>query len=109
MSWRVTEDPRTKSLIVRGPDRIIDLATDLVAVLDLPADKQMPTVKNLRAYKLKHAKAEELNTVLTNLELDARTVPVEKGNILIVAGNEDVIKEIDGVVEALDIDVTKNP
>jgi type II secretory pathway component GspD/PulD (secretin) len=105
ITWRVAEDPRTKSLIVRGPEKVIDIAADLVAVLDLPADKPMPTVKNLRAYKLKHAKAEELNAVLTNLELDARIVPVDKGNILIVSGAEDVMKEIDGVVEALDIDV----
>jgi type II secretory pathway component GspD/PulD (secretin) len=105
MSWRMAEDPRTKSLVVRGPEKVLEIAADLVAVLDLPADKPIPAVKNLRAYKLKHAKADELNTVLTNLELDARIVPVEKGNILIVAGNEDVMKEIDGVVEALDIKV----
>ncbi|HEV3237451.1 MAG TPA: secretin N-terminal domain-containing protein, partial [Gemmataceae bacterium] len=58
MSWRIAEDPRTKSLVVRGPEKVIEIAADLVAVLDLPADKPIPAVKNLRAYKLKHAKAD---------------------------------------------------
>jgi hypothetical protein len=104
MSWRITEDPRTKSLIVRGPEKVLDLAKDVVTVLDLAADKPVPAVKSLRAYKLKHAKAADLNTVLTNLELDAR-LAAAKENILIVAGSEEIMKEIDGVVEALDIDV----
>jgi hypothetical protein len=103
-TWRLAADPRTKSLIIRGSEKEVDIAADLVAVLDLPADKPLPKVKNLRAYKLKHASAQDLNAVLNSL-LDARMVPVEKGNILIVAGSEDVMKDIDGVVEALDIEV----
>jgi type II secretory pathway component GspD/PulD (secretin) len=107
-SWRLTADPRTKSLIIRGSEKDIDLAGDLVTVLDLPADKPMPKVKTLRAYKLKHANAGELNAVLFTLEMDARMVPVEKGNILIVAGSEDVMKDMDSVVEALDIEVQQS-
>ncbi|MFL5242104.1 MAG: secretin N-terminal domain-containing protein [Gemmataceae bacterium] len=107
-NWRLTADPRTKSLIIRGSEKDIDLAADLVTVLDLPADKAIPKVKNLRAYKLKHANAGELNSVLSSLEMDARMVPVEKGNILIVAGSEDVMKDMDSVVEALDIEVQQS-
>jgi hypothetical protein len=103
-TWRLAADPRTKSLIIRGSEKEVDIAADLVAVLDVPADKPIPNVKNLRAYKLKHASAQDLNAVLNSL-LDARMVPVEKGNILIVAGSEDVMKDIDSVVEALDIEV----
>ena len=68
----------------------------------------MPKVKNLRAYKLKHASAQDLNGVLSSLEMDARMVPIEKGNILIVAGSEDVMKDMDSVVEALDIEVQQS-
>ena len=107
-TWRLTADPRTKSLIIRGSEKDVDIAADLVAVLDLPADKSMPKVKNLRAYKLKHASAQDLNAVLSSLEMDARMVPIEKGNILIVAGTEDVMKDVDSVVEALDIEVQQS-
>ncbi len=107
-TWRLTADPRTKSLIIHGSEKDVDIAADLVAVLDLPADKPMPKVKNLRAYKLKHASAQDLNGVLSSLEMDARMVPIEKGNILIVAGSEDVMKDMDSVVEALDIEVQQS-
>jgi len=106
-TWRLAADPRTKSLIIRGSEKEVDIAADLVAVLDLPADKPIPKVKNLRAYKLKHASAQDLNALLSSL-MDARMVPVEKGNILIVAGSEDVMKDIDSVVEALDIEVQQS-
>jgi hypothetical protein len=106
-TWRLAADPRTKSLIIRGSEKEVDIAADLVAVLDLPADKPIPKVKNLRAYKLKHASAQDLNTLLSSL-MDARMVPVEKGNILIVAGTEDVMKDMDSVVEALDIEVQQS-
>jgi hypothetical protein len=102
-SWRLAVDARSRSLIVRGQDRDLQTAADLVAVLDLPPGKPIPQVKNLRAYKLQHADAEELSNVLSNLELDVRIVPVPGRNILVISGPEAEMKEVCQVIEELDV------
>ncbi len=103
-SWRLAVDQRTRSLIVRGTERDLQTVADLVAVLDLPAGKPIPKVKNLRAYQLRHANAEELTQVLQLLELDVRIVPLPKANLLILAGAEEAMKEIGSVIEELDVE-----
>jgi hypothetical protein len=48
--WRVTVDERTRSLIVRGARHDLQLAADLVAVLDRAGGKAVPKVRNLHAF-----------------------------------------------------------
>jgi hypothetical protein len=103
-SLRLAVDGRTRSLIVRGSERDLQTAADLVTVLDLPPGKPVPKIKNLRAYKLRHANAGELADVLRALELDVRLVPIEKGNFLIVAGPEAAMTEIGETIEQLDVE-----
>src|SRR5262249_9218548 len=61
--WRVAVDKRTRSLIVRGSEKELQVAADLIAVLDAPAGKPMPKLKNVRSFKPKHASVEELAQV----------------------------------------------
>jgi type II secretory pathway component GspD/PulD (secretin) len=109
MSWRLSIDARTRSLIVKVTEQDLQIAADLVAVLDLGKDKAIPKVKSLRALKLKHAMAKEISSVLEGLDLEAKIVPVEKSNLLIVTGTEEIMKEIEGVVDALDVEVKDEP
>src|SRR5262249_44773168 len=64
----------------------------------------MPKLKNVRSFKPRHASVEELAQVLNALEINARVVPVPKAHLLVVSGDEDVLKEIADVVEALDVE-----
>jgi len=100
---QVTVDNRTRSLIVRATEKNLQLATDLVAVLDLPKDKPLPQVKSLKAFQLKHADAEELLGVLQNLETDARMTALGEAKMLIVAGPDASMMEIADLVKELDV------
>ncbi len=100
---RIAIDNRTKSLIVRGTEKDLRIATDLVTVLNTPADKALPKVKNLSAFKLRHANPEELSETLGELELKVRIAAVPDSKLLIVAGSADEITDITEVIEALDV------
>jgi hypothetical protein len=103
-SWRLAVDPRTRSIIVRGTERDLETVADVVALLDLPPGKPLPKVKNLHAYRLRHANAEELTQVLQTLDLAVRIVPMPQANLLIMAGSEEAMKEIASVIEELDVE-----
>jgi len=100
---QVTVDMRTRSLIVRASEKNLQLAADLVAVLDLPKDKPLPSVKSLKVFQLKHAEAEELVQVLQNLEPEARMIALGEAKLMIVAGPDAAMKEIADLVKHLDV------
>jgi hypothetical protein len=105
----VAVDHRTRSLIVRGTEKDLQIVADLVAVLDLEKGKTaaLPLAKgrNLRAFNLRYADAKEIAKVLTNLNLNARMAFPPKSNLIIVIGSETEMKEIGEVVDALDVEV----
>jgi type II secretory pathway component GspD/PulD (secretin) len=109
VTWRMVADVRTNSLIIRGTEKDLQMAADLIAVLDVPADKPVPNVKNVSAFKLKFAPAAETAAILQGLELGAQIVPDERGNIVIVAGPEAVRKEIGELIQALDVEGLATP
>src|SRR5438045_537330 len=53
--FRVAWDTRTASILVRGLPSDFQLVTEFLAVLNTPADKPLPKLKVLRAFRLKHA------------------------------------------------------
>jgi hypothetical protein len=105
----VAVDQRTRSVIVRGTDKDLQIVADLVAVLDLEKDKTAaaPLAKgrNLRAFNLRYADANEIAKVLRNLNLNARMAFPPKSNLIIVIGSESEMKEIGEVIDALDVEV----
>jgi beta-lactamase regulating signal transducer with metallopeptidase domain len=102
-SWRLAVVDRSRSLIVRGTEKDLQIASDLVAVIDLPANAPVPKVSSLLAFRLKHANAQELSEALQTLELDVQFMPFNKTNTLIIAGPEGTMKEVGEVIEALDV------
>jgi type II secretory pathway component GspD/PulD (secretin) len=102
--WRVTVDERTRSLIVRGSRHDLQLAADLVAVLDQAGGKAVPKVSNLHAFKLKFAHAPRLAQILDDLGVKARVVPLQKANILIVTGPAEAVTEVSELVKELDVE-----
>lgn len=105
-SFAVAIDGRTKSLVVRGTEKHLAMAADLVAVLDHAPGKEPPEVKSLRAVVLKHAKPEELAGVLEALDLDVRVVALPAAKMLVFTGSETVMKDIADLIK--DLDVTAN-
>src|SRR5262245_18991264 len=102
-AYQVAVDKRTRSLVVRASEKNLQLAADLVAVLDLPKNKPLPEVKSLKVFPLKHADAEELMSTLQALGLEARMVALGEAKMLIVAGPEEAMKEVGDLVKDLDV------
>ena len=102
--WRLTIDERTQSIIMRGSRKDLQRAADLIAVLDLPGGKPIPKVKNLRAFKLRFARADKIAEILDQLGTEARILPLTQTNRLIVAGPDAAIKEVADLVEELDVE-----
>jgi len=105
LAWSMAASPCTHSLIIRGTDRDLQIAADLVAVLDLEKDKPVPKVESLRAFNLRHARAKDIADVLRNLNLNAAFAFPPKSNLVIVIGSEAEMKEIGEVIDALDVEV----
>ena len=102
--WRLTIDERTQSIIMRGSRKDLERAADLIAVLDLPGGKPIPKVKNLRAFKLKFANVNKIAEILDQLGTEARILPLQQTNRLIVAGPDAAIKEVAELIEELDVE-----
>jgi type II secretory pathway component GspD/PulD (secretin) len=101
--WRLAVDGRTNCLVVRGSEHDLQMASDLVAMLDLPEGKPMPRLKNIRAFKLKFADPEQVAMMLQALEINATIAPAPKATLLIVSGSEAAMKEVAEVIEAVDV------
>jgi hypothetical protein len=104
VGWRITVDERTRSVIVRGSRHDLQVAADLVAVLDRAGGKAVPKLSNLHAFKLKYAHAQRLAEILNELNVQARVVPLQKVNILIVTGPAEAVREVNDLVKELDVE-----
>jgi type II secretory pathway component GspD/PulD (secretin) len=102
-TWRLAADPRTNCLIVRGTDQDLRTAADLIALLDVAADKPVSGIKNHRAFRLRYANANEVAQVVEQLGIGALIVPAPKAGMVIASGPESALKEIAEVIEAVDV------
>ena len=106
-AWRATLDERTKSLIVRGSTRHIQVAADLVALVDRPAKAALPELKIVKAFPLKEATTMELMTVIEALGFEDLRVSSLNEKLLVVIGPEEVTKAIRELVKELDVPAKK--
>ena len=102
-------DPRTRSLLIRGTAIEVQVAKDLVAVLETPANKPVPKVKSLEAFQLKHADADELANVIQELGVKVQMVAMPMAKLLVVAGRPEELRSIRQVVEQLDVVAPEEP
>lgn len=106
-AFHIVVEQRTRSVIVRGTEKNVRLAAEVVAVLDQPPNKPLPEVKGLRALPLKHASADELTQTLQELMLEARIVPLAAAKMILVAGEEASMKEVTDLIKDLDVPTAK--
>ena len=78
---KIAADERSRTVLVRGEARELDIAADLVAVLDTPKDKPLPKVRNLVVFPVKHADADRLAELLR--ELDYQVMSLGPRRVLI--------------------------
>jgi hypothetical protein len=108
---KVVADPRSKTLLARGPERDLQVIADLVTVLNGNSRKPLPKVKNLHVFKLKYADPEEVATAVLQLGIEARATAFpptpesdeDQPRLLIARGTDEQIREIRQVVEAMDV------
>lgn len=101
--WRLSINTRSGTVIVRGRAQDLQVASDVVAVLDLPEGKAPPKVKTVQALVLKHAEPGELAEIVRNLELPVRVVPLEEAKMVVGAGSEDALRELNNLIQQLDL------
>lgn len=112
----ITADPRSNSILVRGPDEArLELRT-LIANLDTPIDRD----SNTRVIYLRHAKAEELVDILEGVSRGARATAGGAGNggaetedtvvqfdantnALILTGSAETLGNMESIIRQLDI------
>src|SRR5262249_28986032 len=103
-SYRAAMDARTPALVVAGSGRDVAVAADFVTAMNAPADKPLPKLEHLRAYRLRFADPAELAAVFQQLELEASIVPGPQGSkLLFAAGADELLQELDEAVKALDV------
>jgi type II secretory pathway component GspD/PulD (secretin) len=105
---RAVGDPRTRSLIVRGLDKDVQLAADLIAILDTPDNKPLPDVKSLKAFRLQHLDANDLVGIMEKLNpnLNYHLVAIGRLKLVLARGNDEQMSEVAEAVKELDIPAT---
>jgi hypothetical protein len=101
--WRATAQARTRSVIVRGSDRHLNVAADLVAILDRPANAPLPKLQVVKAFALKHATAEELAEVINALSFDDVKLATPDEHLLALIAPDDVVRSVAELVKELDV------
>jgi type II secretory pathway component GspD/PulD (secretin) len=102
-------DERTRSLVMRGTEKDVQTAAELVALAELPREKPLPALKHLKAFRLKHADAAQTAELLTELGVEARVVALVPTNVVVASGPEAAMKEVAEVLQALDVEVKEPP
>jgi type II secretory pathway component GspD/PulD (secretin) len=101
-------DQRTRSLIVRGTEKDLQVVGEFVAMLDLPDDKPIPKLKNVHAFKLRFTKPDDVIGVLRALNIDVLVAQIPKSTIVLLNGPDSAIKEATEIIEALDAEVKES-
>jgi hypothetical protein len=101
--WRATVQARTRSVVVRGSERHLGVAADVVAILDRPADAPLPKLRVVKAFALKHASAEEMSEVIEALSFDDVKVATPDERLLAVIAPDDAAGTIAQLVKELDV------
>ncbi|VTR98596.1 unnamed protein product [Gemmata massiliana] len=107
--WRATAQARTRSVVVRGSERHLKVAADLVAILDRSANDPLPKLQVVKAFTLKHAAAEELAEVINALSFEDVKLATPDARLLTLIAPDDVVKSVAELVKELDVPGKDNP
>lgn len=101
--YRVMLDDRTGSIIMRGPEPDVLVASELMNILEMPADRLLPNnLIAIRAFRVGDAEPDKLAEKLQGLGYKAKIVAVPSLNLVVAAGPDEDLKEITEAIKALD-------
>jgi hypothetical protein len=105
---RALGDPRTRSLIVRGTEKDLQLAADLIAILDTPDNKPLPDVKSLKAFRLQHLDVNDFVGMMEKLNpnLNYHLVSAGRLKLVLACGSDEQMSEVSEAVKELDTPAT---
>jgi type II secretory pathway component GspD/PulD (secretin) len=101
---RIATDTRSRTIFVRGTDRELKLASEVVSVLEGPSATPGSDNKDFSVIRLHHAKVDEASQVLSTLGLNSAALVLKKANALVVVPSAEVsVADVREVVERLDV------
>jgi hypothetical protein len=108
---KLVTDPRSKTVMARGPERDVQVVGDLVAVFNTTDPKRVPKVKGFQVFQLEYANPEEVALAVTELRIGAKVAPIigsgkrkeETLKLLLARGTDEQIREVRAVVEGMDV------
>jgi beta-lactamase regulating signal transducer with metallopeptidase domain len=103
VNFSSTVDARTRFLVARGSEKQLAVAADVVRMLEHPADKPVPKIKHLFAFRFKFAHGGEVAGALKRLGFQSQIASTEE--TVFVLGSEQELKEIGEVIEQLDVEI----
>lgn len=99
--YRLMVDDKSRSIIMRGPEPDVNVAVELMNILELPADRPLPAnLVAIRAFRVE-AEPEKLAEKLQGLGYKAKLVAVSSLNLIVAAGPDEDLKEITDAIKAL--------
>lgn len=100
---RVLTDIRAGAVIVRGREEDIQIAAEIISVLESPAGKPLPKTKFIEAISLTHAQASDMASLADGLDLPIRTVGLTDLKMVIGFGPDDMLRKWGRMVRDLDV------
>jgi hypothetical protein len=108
---RFVTDPRGKNLIARGPARDLQIVSDLVEVFNNSDPTRIAKAKGFHVFKIEYANPEDVALAVTQLHIGAKVAPIigsgrsseEKLKLVIARGTDEQIREIQRIVDAMDV------
>ncbi len=103
--WAAACDPRTNSIIVKGPPRLVDEAAELIEQLDRPG-REREVVQVMKLMPLSHGEAvlmaDVINRIGRNSFDDVTVVPDIATNTIVLAGPEHQVLGAASLIAELD-------
>lgn len=100
----VVPDRRTGTLLITGDAPTLARARTLVAVLDAPAyGPGAPAAQQSVAIALRYLRPSEAVKTLKGVVPDASLIADDRGNAVVVTGNDEVVQTAQGLLRALDV------
>ena len=95
---RVAVEPRTRTMFMRGSEKALDLASEVVEALDAEPGKEAPKLKDLAVFQVRGGTIDEVVQVLTALDLTSHIFVLKKSSTLIVPQGP-YVKDVSEVLE----------
>lgn len=100
----VAADMRTQSILVRAVEKELNVAADVVKVLDTPAGAPWPKVKSIGIFSLKHADPSDTSELLQQLGFNVVALVPPR---IIISTDLESLPDLESAIRELDVPARK--